>query len=115
MNIAVSSSSKNKVAAWYFTQFVTSKEMQLRGSDMSWPTRKSVFDDAGFQKTNASQIDIFSAWDKTIKYAGFEFSPVPGLNDWGYQLAGQIQDVVLDRTPPEKAMKSMVDYYNSNF
>jgi len=114
-NIAMASSSKNKVPAWYFTQFVTSKEMQLRGSDMSWPTRKSVFDDPGFQKANASQINIFSAWDKTIKYAGFEFSPVPGLNDWGYQLAGQIQDVVLDKAPPEKAMKSMNEYYNSNF
>ncbi len=114
-NIAIASGSRNKVPAWYFAQFVTSKEMQLRGSDMSWPTRKSVFDDPGFQKANANQINIFDAWDKTIKYAGFEFSPVPGLNDWGYQLAGQIQDVVLDRVPAEKAMKSLNDYYNKNF
>ncbi|MGA2764577.1 MAG: extracellular solute-binding protein [Spirochaetia bacterium] len=114
-NIAVASGSRNKEAAWYFAQFVTSKDMQLRGSDMSWPTRKSVFDDKGFQKANAGQIDFFNAWAKTIKYSGFEFSPVPGLNDWGYQLAGEIQDVVLGRTPAEKAMKSLSDYYNKSF
>jgi multiple sugar transport system substrate-binding protein len=114
-NIAVAAGSKNKVPAWYFTQFVTSKDMQLKGSDMSWPTRKSVFDDPGFQKGNVNQPRFFDAWDKTIKYAGFEFSPVPGLNDWGYQLAGQIQDVVLDRTPAAKAMQNVCDYYNKNF
>jgi multiple sugar transport system substrate-binding protein len=114
-NIAVAADSRNKEAAWYFAQFVTSKEMQLRGSDMSWPTRRSVFDDKDFQKANVGQINFFDAWAKTIKYAGFEFSPVPGLNDWGYQLAGKIQDVVLGHAPAEKAMSDMVDYYNKNY
>jgi multiple sugar transport system substrate-binding protein len=114
-NVTIAAGSHNKDAAWYLLQFVTSKEAVIHGSDMSWPARRSVFDDKGFQKENENQVNFFNSWAKTLKYSGFEFSPVPGLNDWGYQLAGQIQDVVLGKASPEDAMKNMTEYYNKNF
>ena len=114
-SISIASSSKDKGPSWYFAQFVTSKESQLKGSDMSWPTRKSVFNDSGFRKENEGQHDFFGAWEKTIQFAGFEFSPVPGINDWGYKLAGEIQNVVLGQSDAKKAMDEEVKYYKKNF
>ena len=114
-NIALSSAGRNKGPAWYFAQFVTGKEMQREGTVMSWPTRSSVFEDPDFRAANAANRGFFEAWEATIPYAGFVLTPAIGFNDYGYELAGEIQNVVLGEKTAEQAMADLVEYYEDNF
>jgi len=114
-SLAISSYSKNKEAAWYFIQYVTGKKMMTEGTISVYPVRKSVFESKPYQDAFASYIDFFDAWNKTIPYTSFPFTPAIGFNDYGFQLAGEIQNAVLGTKTPQKAMDDLVNYYNENF
>ncbi len=116
-NLGMSSDCKNKDAAWYFIQYATGAKMQKEGNIMSWPTRRSVFEDADFIAANEETGNgtIFKAWEQTVPYTEFPFTPAIGFNDYGYQLAGEIQNVVLGLKSPEEAMSDLEKYYKNNF
>jgi multiple sugar transport system substrate-binding protein len=114
-NLGMSSASKNKEAAWLFMQWVTGKEMQAEGTVMAFPTRSSVFDAPDFIEANEMNFGFFETWEATVPYAGFIFTPAIGLNDYGYEFVGAIQDAVLGTTDAQSAMDRVVKYYNDNF
>lgn len=116
-NLGINANSKNKEAAWYFIQYCTSALRQSSGSRLAFPTRKSAMEDPAFIKSleESGLTDFMSAWDETVAVADVLFTPATGFNDYGYILAGELQNAVLGSKTAAEALADVSKYYNENY
>jgi multiple sugar transport system substrate-binding protein len=96
-SMAMNSYSKNKVAAWLFMQYFSSKEFlrfaSVEANNMD-PTRTSVYADAGFQAKLAKLPGWYDAWQKTVPTTTVQFTPQPAFFQTTYEWAATLQDLV---------------------
>ena len=115
-NLGINASSKNKKAAWLFVQYVTGKKMSSEGSIMIMPPRASVAESQEWlEKTKRNrELGLMNAWEKTLPYSTFIFTPNAGFSDYAYVLSGEIQNAIMGVKTPEQAMKDISRYYKEN-
>jgi multiple sugar transport system substrate-binding protein len=96
-SMALNSYSKNKIAAWLFLQYFSSKEF-LRFSSVDAnnmdPTRTSVYNDSAFKAKIAKLPGWYDAWQKTIPTTTIQFTPQPAFFQTTYEWAATLQDLV---------------------
>jgi multiple sugar transport system substrate-binding protein len=96
-SMAMNSYSKNKVAAWLFLQYFSSKEFlrfaSVDANNMD-PTRTSVYNDAAFKAKIAKLPGWYDAWQKTIATTTIQFTPQPAFFQTTYEWAATLQDLV---------------------
>jgi multiple sugar transport system substrate-binding protein len=96
-SMAMNSYSKNKVAAWLFLQYFSSKEFlrfaSVEANNMD-PTRSSVYNDAAFQAKIAKLPGWYNAWQKTISTTTIQFTPQQAFFQTTYEWAATLQDLV---------------------
>jgi multiple sugar transport system substrate-binding protein len=96
-SMAMNSYSKNKVAAWLFLQYFSSKEF-LRSASVDSnnmdPTRTSVYNDPAFQSKISKLPGWYEAWQKTVPNTTIQFTPQPAFFQTTYEWAATLQDLV---------------------
>jgi multiple sugar transport system substrate-binding protein len=96
-SMAMNSFSKNKVAAWLFLQYFSSKEF-LRSASVDAnnmdPTRTSVYNDSAFKAKIAKLPGWYEAWQKTVPTTTILFTPQPAFFQTTYEWAATLQDLV---------------------
>jgi multiple sugar transport system substrate-binding protein len=96
-SMAMNSYSKNKVAAWIFLQYFSSKEF-LRSASVDSnnmdPTRTSVYNDPAFKAKIAKLPGWYEAWQKTVPTTTILFTPQPAFFQTTYEWAATLQDLV---------------------
>jgi multiple sugar transport system substrate-binding protein len=96
-SMAMNSYSKNKVAAWLFLQYFSSKEF-LRSASVDAnnmdPVRTSVYNDAGFQAKIAKLPNWYQSWQRTAPTTTIQFTPQPAFFQTTYEWAATLQDLV---------------------
>jgi multiple sugar transport system substrate-binding protein len=96
-SMAMNSYSKNKVGAWLFLQYFSSKDFlrfaSVEANNMD-PTRTSVYNDAGFQAKIAKLPGWYDAWQKTVPTTTIQFTPQPAFFQTTYEWAATLQDLV---------------------
>jgi multiple sugar transport system substrate-binding protein len=95
--MAMNSSSKNKIAAWLFLQYFSSKEFlasaSIDSNNMD-PTRQSVYDNPAFQAKIAKLPNWYASWQKTVPNTTIQFTPQPAFFQTTYEWAATLQDLV---------------------
>jgi multiple sugar transport system substrate-binding protein len=96
-SMAMNSYSKNKIAAWLFLQYFSSKEFlcfsSVDANNMD-PTRTSVYNDAAFQAKIAKLPGWYDAWQATIPTTTIQFTPQQAFFQTTYEWAATLQDLV---------------------
>jgi multiple sugar transport system substrate-binding protein len=96
-SMAMNSYSKNKIAAWLFLQYFSSKEFlrfaSVEANNMD-PTRSSVYEDPGFQAKLEKLPGWYEAWRKTVPATTIQFMPQPAFFQTTYEWAAALQDLV---------------------
>ncbi|MDR2797729.1 MAG: sugar ABC transporter substrate-binding protein [Treponema sp.] len=96
-SMAMNSYSKNKVAAWLFLQYFSSKEFlrfaSVDANNMD-PTRTSVYNDPTFKSKIAKLPGWYESWQKTIPTTTIQFTPQPAFFQTTYEWAATLQDLV---------------------
>lgn len=96
-SLGLNTHSKTKDAAWYFLQWATSKEVQLKSVrgrfSMVDPVRKSIWADPQFKM----KLSAFTNYDKTfhkiMPNCKIYFTPQPLFFETTTQWAGALQDI----------------------
>lgn len=116
-NLGLNAYSSNKEAAWYFIQYCTGAERQSTGTRLAFPSRRSAMEDptyvAGLEAGGLT--DFISAWNETAAVADVLFTPATGFNDYGYILAGELQNAVLGSKTAADALEDVSTYYIQNY
>ncbi|MDR2468393.1 MAG: extracellular solute-binding protein, partial [Spirochaetaceae bacterium] len=96
-SVAMNASSKNKIAAWLFLQYFTSKKFltaaSVEGNNMD-PVRTSTWEDAGFKAKMADQEGFIETFNKTSENASILFTPQPAFFETTTEWAAALQDMV---------------------
>ena len=96
-SIAMNSYSRNKIGAWLFMQYFSSKEFLLSasvdGNNMD-PTRTSVYQNPAFQRRLDQLPGWYEAWQRTIPNTTILFTPQPAFfattTEWAATLQGMV-------------------------
>ncbi|MDR0475401.1 MAG: sugar ABC transporter substrate-binding protein [Treponema sp.] len=106
-SLAMNSSSKNKIAAWLFLQYFSTKEFLISASvdsDNMDPGRTSVYNNPGFQAKLARLPGWYDAWQKTVNTTTIQFTPHSAFFAATTEWAATLQDLVAGtRYPNVKA------------
>jgi multiple sugar transport system substrate-binding protein len=96
-SMAMNSYSKNKIAAWIFLQYFSTKEFlrsaSIESNNMD-PSRTSVFNDPAFQQKISILPNWYSSWQKTVPTTTILFTPQPAFFQTTYEWAATLQDLV---------------------
>jgi len=116
-NLGMNAYSANKEAAWYFIQYCSGAERQSTGTRLAFPSRKSAMEDPEYVKSleESGLKNFIPAWNATAAVADVLFTPATGFNDYGYVLAGELQNAVLGNKTAKEALSAVSKYYNSNY
>jgi multiple sugar transport system substrate-binding protein len=96
-SMAMNANSRNKIAAWIFLQYFSSKEFLISASVDSNnmdPTRTSVYNDSRFQAKIAKLPNWYESWQKTVPNTTIQFTPQPAFFQTTYEWAATLQDLV---------------------
>ena len=96
-SMAMNSYSKNKIGAWLFLQYFSSKEFLRYASvdNMNMdPTRTSVYNDSAFQAKIAGLPNWYASWQKTVPNTTILFTPQPAFFSTTTEWAATLQDLV---------------------
>ena len=95
--MAMNANSKNKIGAWLFLQYFSSKEF-LRSASVDSnnmdPTRVSVYNDPGFRAKIAGLPNWYETWQKTVPNTTILFTPHPAFFAATTEWAATLQDLV---------------------
>ncbi|MCP3942639.1 MAG: extracellular solute-binding protein [Desulfobacteraceae bacterium] len=96
-SMAMNAHSKTKDAAWYFLQWATSKELQLKGVrgrfSLVDPVRKSIWADPQFQIKLSAFADYSKTFHQIIPNCKIYFTPQPLFFETTTQWAGALQEI----------------------
>jgi multiple sugar transport system substrate-binding protein len=96
-SMAMNSNSKNKVGAWLFLQYFSSKDFlrfaSVEANNMD-PTRTSVYNDPGFQAKIAKLPGWYDALQKTVPTTTIQFTPQSAFFQTTTEWAATLQDLV---------------------
>lgn len=96
-SLGMSAKSSNKSAAWLFMQWATGKDHLLKaattGGNMVDPVRKSVLDNADFQKKMGANTDYLNTFNAIIDQTKILFTPQPSFFEATTLWAGALQQI----------------------
>ena len=109
-SMAMNGYSKNKVAAWLFLQYMTSKETleqaSVQGTSVD-PVRTSVWNSAGFKAKMATQEGYVEAFNKTAPNTTILFTPQPAFFETTTDWSATLQDMVSGKVTVEDGLNAL--------
>ncbi|MBV9673233.1 MAG: sugar ABC transporter substrate-binding protein [Verrucomicrobia bacterium] len=115
--IAINSSSKNKKAAWVFTQYFTGKEhgtWAAIDASVVDPPRKSIWENKDFQAVMAKMPGYLDTFNAIIGNTSIKFTPQPYFFESTTEWAATLQKIVLSGTDPKSAMTDLAKRITRN-
>lgn len=117
-SLSINAKSKMKEAAWYFLQWSTSKNVQLRGAleqDLVNPIRKSVWNNEDFKKRLKDFDNYYETYQKIIGGAGIYYTPQPLFFETTTLWAEAMQKVYLGQSTAKAALDSVANELTKRF
>jgi multiple sugar transport system substrate-binding protein len=108
-SLGLNSASKNKDAAWYFMQWVTSKNYLMKAAPLGHvdTTRKSVFNTPAYQALLASHPGFLSTFKEQSPQSKIFFTPQPLFINTTTKWAGALQDVYAGKTTVKAGLDTL--------
>ncbi|PKM83084.1 MAG: sugar ABC transporter substrate-binding protein [Firmicutes bacterium HGW-Firmicutes-14] len=111
-SLSINSKSKNKDAAWYFLQWATSKEVQLKGAlekDLVNPIRKSVWENPDFKKRLEGFDNYYQTYQEIIGGANIYYTPEPLFFETTTLWSEALQQVYLGQKTAQQALDGVAE------
>jgi multiple sugar transport system substrate-binding protein len=109
MALCVSSGSKNQQAAWTFISYLTSKDVQNKYAKSSLPCWSASYDDAQVVATSPQVVPVAKKELANL----ISRPPVPAYNQISQILQVEVQNALLGKKSPSKALSDAADQAKS--
>lgn len=110
MGLSITKSTKHPEEAWKLITFLTSAENQNQYASESLPIWQASFDNPDQMKAPKELVEVAK-----VQFANLKGRPewVPWYNQFSTKLQVSIQDVLLNKAAPEKAMQDLAKQVES--